>query len=197
MNDFNTTRDGVEIKIVETGQIFNSIKACADYLGVSPSAVSRVVSGDSITCRGCHIVPANGTAPIYYVPETEKFPIQLVQDRIEAFNRVYDWKYRKIYEAMKIKYEPLENYRRNEKITETYTPNLTTEDTKIASFSDISKSSNNRNETASSSATIGANTSNTAATYGNETTTNEAVITKTTLNRSNSSALKLVKIESE
>ena len=108
-----------------------------------------------------------------YVPETEKFPIQLVQDRIEAFNKVYDWKYRKIYEAMKLKYEPLENYRKNEKITETYTPNLTTEDTKIASFSDISESSNNRNETASSSATIGANTSNTTATYGNETTTNK------------------------
>ena len=108
-----------------------------------------------------------------YVPETEKFPIQLVQDRIEAFNKVYDWKYRKIYEAMKLKYEPLENYRRNETVKETYTPNLTTEDTKIASFSDILESSNNRNETASSSATIGANNSETTATYGNETNTNK------------------------
>lgn len=89
------------------------------------------------------------------------------------FIRLNNWKYQKIFDAMKIKYEPLENYRRNEKITETYTPNLTTEDTKIASFSDILKGSNNRNETASSSATIGANNSNTTATYGNETTTNK------------------------
>ena len=89
------------------------------------------------------------------------------------FIRLNNWKYQKIFNAMKIEYEPLENYRRNEKITETYTPNLTTEDTKIASFSDILKSSNNRNETASSSATIGANNSETTSTYGNETTTNK------------------------
>ena len=98
---------------------------------------------------------------------------QYVSELFANFIRLNNWKYQKIFNAMKIKYEPLENYRRNEKITETYTPNLTTEDTKIASFSDISESSNNRNETASSSATIGANTSNTTATYGNETTTNK------------------------
>ena len=90
MNDFNTTRDGVEIKIVETGQIFNSIKACADYLGVSPSAVSRVVSGDSITCRGCHIVPANGTAPIYYVPETENRGRPGTRVRVVETKKEYD-----------------------------------------------------------------------------------------------------------
>ena len=98
---------------------------------------------------------------------------QYVSGLFANFIRLNNWKYQKIFDAMKIKYEPLENYRRNEKITETYTPNLTTEDTKIASFSDILESSNNRNETASSSATIGANTSETTATYGNETTTNK------------------------
>lgn len=56
-------RDGVEVKIVETGEIFNSIKACADYLGVSPSAVSRVVFGQQgrKTCRGYHIVITSDT----------------------------------------------------------------------------------------------------------------------------------------
>lgn len=98
---------------------------------------------------------------------------QYVSGLFANFIRLNNWKYQKIFDAMKIKYEPLENYRRNEKITETYTPNLTTEDTKIASFSDILKGSNNRNETASSSANIGANTSETTATYGNETTTNK------------------------
>lgn len=110
---------------------------------------------------------------VYLSGEIEHEAEQYVSELFANFIRLNNWKYQKIFNAMKIKYEPLENYRRNEKITETYTPNLKTEDTKIASFSDISKSSNNRNETALSSATIGANNSETTATYGNETTTNK------------------------
>ena len=33
LNSFNTKRKGVAVTIVETGEKFNSIKACADYIG--------------------------------------------------------------------------------------------------------------------------------------------------------------------
>lgn len=54
----NTKRDGVEVMIVETGERFNSLQACADYLGVNVSWLGRVVRGQNnlYTIHGYHIV---------------------------------------------------------------------------------------------------------------------------------------------
>ena len=53
-----SSRPGVEVEIVETGEIFDSIKACADAIGATPSNVSRVVNDVDgyLTCKGFHIV---------------------------------------------------------------------------------------------------------------------------------------------
>lgn len=61
MNYFDTKRNGVGVKIVETGKIFNSVKACADYIGVNPSLVSQVLNDNynKSTCKGYHIIPAD------------------------------------------------------------------------------------------------------------------------------------------
>ena len=52
---------GIKVKIVETGEIFDSVKSCADYISASPSSVSKVVLGNNRyhTCHGYHIVPAD------------------------------------------------------------------------------------------------------------------------------------------
>ena len=52
------TRDGVFVKIVETGEVFDSIQACADYLGVNVSWLGKVVRGSDrlYTVHGYHIV---------------------------------------------------------------------------------------------------------------------------------------------
>ena len=44
--------------IVETGETFNSIKACADYIGGNPAYISRVINHEPgfNTCKGYHIV---------------------------------------------------------------------------------------------------------------------------------------------
>lgn len=57
MNKYNTKRDGVRLIIEETREEFNSIQACADYLGVGASWLSRVVNGDRGLCtiHGYHI----------------------------------------------------------------------------------------------------------------------------------------------
>ena len=47
MNSFNTKRKGVAVTIVETGETFNSIKACADYIGGNPAYISRVINHES------------------------------------------------------------------------------------------------------------------------------------------------------
>ena len=58
LNSFNTKRKGVAVTIVETGEKFNSIKACADYIGGNPAYISRVVNREPgfNTCKGYHIV---------------------------------------------------------------------------------------------------------------------------------------------
>lgn len=43
MGEFDTKRNGIPVKILETGEEFNSIKACADAIGGNASCVSRVV----------------------------------------------------------------------------------------------------------------------------------------------------------
>lgn len=65
MNNFNTKRNGVEVKIVETGETFNSIQACAEYLSASVSQVGRVCRGvkGSCTVHGYHIVRTDDTEP--------------------------------------------------------------------------------------------------------------------------------------
>lgn len=42
MGEFDTKRNGIPVKILETGEEFNSIKACADAIGGNASCVSRV-----------------------------------------------------------------------------------------------------------------------------------------------------------
>jgi hypothetical protein len=42
------------IKIVETGEIFKSVRECARYLGVSHSNISLCLNGFQKTCRGYH-----------------------------------------------------------------------------------------------------------------------------------------------
>ena len=50
----NTKRDGVKVRIVETGEEFNSIQSCANYLDVNAHWLGQVVKGNRglRTCRG-------------------------------------------------------------------------------------------------------------------------------------------------
>ena len=61
MNEFDTKRDGIPVRIVETGEEFNSIQACADRLGVSAKWLARVVRRNShvYSCHGYHVVQTN------------------------------------------------------------------------------------------------------------------------------------------
>lgn len=45
------------VRIVETGETFSSVKDCAEYLGVLPNSVSRVLTGNRKGQRlhGCHL----------------------------------------------------------------------------------------------------------------------------------------------
>lgn len=54
----STKRDGVEVMIVETGEKFNSIQSCADYLGVNVGWLGRVVRGQNGLCtvHAYHII---------------------------------------------------------------------------------------------------------------------------------------------
>lgn len=55
-------RDGVRVVVEETGEEFNSIQACANYLGVGASWLNRVVNGDRGLCtiHGYHIHRVDG-----------------------------------------------------------------------------------------------------------------------------------------
>ena len=55
---WNSGRPGVRVIIKETGEEFNSIRACADHLDVDPGWLSKVVRGaDGLcTCHGYHVV---------------------------------------------------------------------------------------------------------------------------------------------
>lgn len=55
----------VRVRIVETGQEFNSIKECAEYLGVNPNRVNRSLSG----CRAGQRLHG---VHIEYVDESER-----------------------------------------------------------------------------------------------------------------------------
>lgn len=55
-------RNGVEVRIIETGKVFPSIQECAEYLGVNPTWLGKVVRGEKgcCTCHGYHIVRTDG-----------------------------------------------------------------------------------------------------------------------------------------
>ena len=56
MSDFDTKRDGVRCEIIETGEVFNSLQACADRLGVSARWLNRVSQGKGLySVHGYHI----------------------------------------------------------------------------------------------------------------------------------------------
>lgn len=71
MGRFYSKRNGVEVKIVETGEVFSSMQSCAEYLGVNPTWLAKVVRGDTgyCTCRGYHIVRTDG---LYATVDTTK-----------------------------------------------------------------------------------------------------------------------------
>ena len=47
-------RKGTPIRIVETGEIFESVSECARRLGVSQANISHCLAGRKQTCRGYH-----------------------------------------------------------------------------------------------------------------------------------------------
>lgn len=52
-----TYRPGVKVMVIETGDIFNSIAECAEWVGGDPSSISKCVNGYRyITVNGYHIV---------------------------------------------------------------------------------------------------------------------------------------------
>lgn len=63
MSEFNTKRNGIEVKIVETGEVFNSIQACADRLRANVTWLGHVIRGERGNCtvHGYHIVRTDGT----------------------------------------------------------------------------------------------------------------------------------------
>lgn len=73
MNYWNTERDGVRVRILETGEEFNSIAACANYLGVNASWLGKVARGDNglCTCHGYHIVRVDEPRLNYDIYKTE------------------------------------------------------------------------------------------------------------------------------
>lgn len=73
MNYWNTERDGIRIRIQETGEEFNSIVACANYLGVNASWLGKVARGtDNLcTCHGYHIVRVDDQRLNYDICRTE------------------------------------------------------------------------------------------------------------------------------
>lgn len=58
MSKFDTKRNGICVEIMETGEIFNSVQACANRLGVDAKWLGKIVRGESgfKTCHGYHVV---------------------------------------------------------------------------------------------------------------------------------------------
>lgn len=47
------------VRIIETGEVFESIQECARYLGVTPSSVGKCASRATFSCCGYHITYAD------------------------------------------------------------------------------------------------------------------------------------------
>lgn len=72
---------GVPVKIVETGEVFGSIKACADAIGATATCVSNVVNKryGYVSVQGYHIVHADED----YIPRR---PRVMINETGEIFN---------------------------------------------------------------------------------------------------------------
>ena len=95
MNEFDTKREGVRIRIVETGEEFNSIQACANRLNANASQVRRVVRRERglKTCHGYHIVLADSDIDIYNLKKEYRgrpgIKVRIVETG-EEFNSISD-----------------------------------------------------------------------------------------------------------
>lgn len=67
MSEFDTKRDGIPVKILETGEVFNSIQACANRLRVDAKWLGKIVRRESglKTCHGYHVICDIDTYSIY------------------------------------------------------------------------------------------------------------------------------------
>lgn len=96
MSEFDTKRSGVEVKIVETGEIFNSIQACAKRLGASVGQVGQVCRGDNglRTVHGYHVIRTKDSIPRFDISKKEYRGRPGLRVRIvetgEEFNSVTD-----------------------------------------------------------------------------------------------------------
>lgn len=94
MDDWNTKRDGIKIRIAETGEEFNSIIACAKYLGVNASWLGKVTRGNErlCTCYGYHLIRVDDPRENYDLNKTEYRGRKGIKIRIvetgEEFNSI-------------------------------------------------------------------------------------------------------------
>lgn len=67
MNFYRPKRDGVKVKVVETGMIFSSVRECAEYFEVSPTYISKIISDPDrcLACKGFHVIKLNDRIPDY------------------------------------------------------------------------------------------------------------------------------------
>lgn len=49
-------KNNVRVEIIETGEVFDSITACANYIGGNARHASIVSRNPRMTCKGYHIV---------------------------------------------------------------------------------------------------------------------------------------------
>lgn len=54
-DDYKNKVNGIGIRIVETGEIFETRTACAKYLGVNPGMITMCLNGHVHTCKGYHL----------------------------------------------------------------------------------------------------------------------------------------------
>lgn len=71
--NYKTKRDGVRVRIVETGEEFNSIRACAFRLGVDVTWLGKVTRGNNglSTCKGYHIIRVEDPRSNYDISRKE------------------------------------------------------------------------------------------------------------------------------
>ena len=92
MHNYNTKRDGVRVKILETGECFNSIQACADYLGVNVHWLGSVTRGNDglCTCHGYHIIRLDSPRENSDITRTEYRGRPGVRVQVVETGEVYD-----------------------------------------------------------------------------------------------------------
>lgn len=92
MNKYNTKRNGVGVRIIETGEEFNSIQACAKRLDVSANWLGSVIRDPYgyKTCRGYHIVLVSDTRTLEDFREARRVGRPGKRIRIIETGEVYD-----------------------------------------------------------------------------------------------------------